>query len=89
MGGWRTRMGWAMNRGRTIEREAAGLRESSARLAAEPGDAQRGEAERSVRAMRDQLAMVERLLSEMENGLFGSVSNPRTASVARPAEGPA
>lgn len=55
-------MGWALNRGRTIERQAASLREALARFAS---TGEREEVERMIGAMREQLELAERLLDEL------------------------
>jgi hypothetical protein len=53
-----------MNRARTIERQAAGLREELGRLASGEGD--RTTVQRLLDAVRDQLGLAERLADELE-----------------------
>ena len=55
----------AMNRARTVERQAAGLRENLARLASGEGD--RIAVQHSIEAMRDQLSLAERLADELHS----------------------
>jgi hypothetical protein len=59
---WRARYGAAMNRARTIERQAAGLRASLAALAS--GEDLAGDVDRAVAAIRYQLELVERLAAQ-------------------------
>lgn len=53
-----------MNRARTIERQAASLREELALLASDEGD--RSRVQRMLEAMREQLLLAERLADEFE-----------------------
>jgi hypothetical protein len=59
---WRRRWTHAQTRGRTIERQATRLREALVRLCDGQGSAV--EVDRSVRAIREQLALVERMAAE-------------------------
>jgi hypothetical protein len=59
------RYGAAMNRARTIERQAAGLRVDLARMASGEGD--RREVQRTIEAMRYQLELAERLADEFHH----------------------
>jgi hypothetical protein len=61
---FRCRYGAAMNRARTIERQAAGLREDLARLASGEGD--RLMVQRAIDGMRYQLELAECLADEFE-----------------------
>lgn len=64
---WRTRWTHAQTRGRTIERQADGLRRALLRLAnGEPGGSE--DVAQSVLAMREQLAIAERLAASWEAG---------------------
>lgn len=63
---WRQRCTAAQTRGRTIERQAEGLRFALVRLASGEGDA--SEVATSVRAIREQLALVERLSAVLAAG---------------------
>jgi hypothetical protein len=61
---WRTRLSWALTRGRTIERQAEGLRRDLARLANQDLGAA-ADVQRSVSAIREQLVLVEVLASRI------------------------
>jgi hypothetical protein len=54
---WRTRWTHAQTRGRTIERQAAGLRSALVRVA--DGNASQAEVLRMTQAIREQLALAE------------------------------
>ena len=60
---FRTRFGAAMNRARTIERQAGGLRVHLAHLASGEGD--RAEVQRAIDAIRGQLDLAECLAEEL------------------------
>ena len=59
---WRTRWTHAQTRGRTIERQATGLREALVQLG--DGQGQPQDVEQSVQAIRDQLELVEKMIGE-------------------------
>ena len=59
---WRTRWTHAQTRGRTIERQAEGLRHALVRLSDGTGPVE--DLERSIRVLRDQLELVERVAAE-------------------------
>jgi hypothetical protein len=63
---WRQRCTAAQTRGRTIERQADGLRIALVRLAS--GEGEQGEVDKSVRAIRDQLVLVEQLAAVLAAG---------------------
>lgn len=63
---WRQRCTAAQTRGRTIERQADGLRIALVRLASGEGEADT--VETAVRAIREQLLLVERLAALLEAG---------------------
>jgi hypothetical protein len=62
---WRTRSTAAQTRGRTIERQAEGLRIALVSLASKGGGT-RGDVLRSVEAIREQLVLVEKLADELD-----------------------
>jgi hypothetical protein len=55
-----------LNRARTIERQAAVLREGLARLARRDGE--RGDVQRAIHSIRDQFALAEKLADELGLG---------------------
>jgi hypothetical protein len=63
---FRQRYGAALNRARTIERQAAGLREALARMAS--GEVDSAQARGAIEAMRYQLVLAEQLADELDLG---------------------
>lgn len=59
---WRTRWTHAQTRGRLIERQAGGLRIALVRLC--DGQGKASDVETSVRAIREQLELVERMAAQ-------------------------
>lgn len=73
---WRTRWTHAQTRGRTIERQAAGLRENLVRFCDGQGSPE--EVERSIAAIRDQLVLVEQMLCQWKRNTMTRATSKDT-----------